>query len=76
MVRTRHIHCCGLGVQSLVGELRSHTPHGAAKKKKKKKERKRDYVCGYQRWAQGEGNRLEEVKRYKLPLQSTYILGM
>ena len=34
MVRTRHIHCCGLGVQSLVGELRSHTPHGAAKKKK------------------------------------------
>ena len=44
--------------------------------KKKKKERKRDYICGYQRWAQGEGNCLEEVKRYKLPLQSMYILGM
>ena len=44
MVRTRHIHCCGLGGQSLVEELRSRTPHGAAKLKKKKKERKRDHL--------------------------------
>ena len=44
MVRTRHIHCCGLGVQSLVGELRSHTPHGAAKKKKRRKEKEIIFV--------------------------------
>ena len=75
MVRTRHIHCCGLGGQSLVEELRSRTPHGAAKLKKRRRKEK-EIICGYQRWAQGEGDCLEEVKRYKLPLQSTYILGM
>ena len=76
MVRTRHLQCCGPGVQSLVGELRSHTPHGAAERKKRKKERKRDHVCGYERWALGERNWTKEVKKYKLPLQSMYILGM
>ena len=33
MVKTLHFHCRGAQVQSLVGELRSHMPHGAAKKK-------------------------------------------
>ena len=34
VVRTRSFLCCGPGVQSLVGELRSHKLHGTAKKKK------------------------------------------
>ena len=33
MVRTWSIHCQGPWVQSLVRELRSYKPHGAAKKK-------------------------------------------
>ena len=36
VVRTLGFHCQGPGVQSLVGELRSHKPRGEAKKKKKR----------------------------------------
>ena len=34
LVRTSQFPCQGPGVQSLVGELRSQKPHGAAKKRK------------------------------------------
>ena len=34
--KTPHSQCRGQSVQSLVRELRSHMPHGMAKKKKKK----------------------------------------
>ena len=35
VVRIPGFHCSGAQVRSLVGELRSHKPWGAAKKKKK-----------------------------------------
>ena len=35
VVRTRHANCWGAWVQSLLGELKSHRSHSAAKKKKK-----------------------------------------
>ena len=37
MVRTQRSHCRGPWVQSLVGELRPHKPHGVTKKKKKER---------------------------------------
>ena len=37
VVRTRHANCWGAWVQSLLGELKSHRSHSAAKKKKKSK---------------------------------------
>ena len=40
MVRTLSFQCRGPGVQSLVGELRSHKPLLVAKKKKKKLKKK------------------------------------
>ena len=49
MVRTPRFHCHGPGVQSLVRELRSHKPLGAAKKnppKVKFKESKSGMVVG------------------------------
>ena len=36
MIKTRHFHCRGPGVQSLLGELRSRKLRSVAKKKKKK----------------------------------------
>ena len=40
VVKTLHFQCRGVGggvwVQSLIGELRYHTPHSVTKKKKKK----------------------------------------
>ena len=35
--KTPHCQCQGQSIQSLVGELGSHMPHGMAKKKKKEK---------------------------------------
>ena len=37
--KTPHCQCQGQSIQSLVGELGSHMPHGMAKKKKKGKNR-------------------------------------
>ena len=34
VVRTLHFHCSGPGIKPLVGELRSHKPHGKKKEKK------------------------------------------
>ena len=41
VVRTQRFHCQGR-VRSLVWELRSHKPCGAAKKKKKRKKKKKE----------------------------------
>ena len=43
-VRTQMFLLQGIWVQPLVWELRSHKPHGTAKKKKKKRERERKKI--------------------------------
>ena len=49
VVKIPRFHLQGAQVQSLVSELRSHIPHGRAKKKKKKKKWLQDYRTSFLR---------------------------
>ena len=59
----------GAQLQSLVGELRSHLPHGEAREKKKEKEMERK-LTSLERSENKESLRVSYSRRMSLPPQS------